>query len=136
MTKKKDIANLESTVSISISDDDQEGNSFQASQTSCPTCFEMFPFDQIEAHANICADNPIDPIGYVSDDNLEEILNDFPEINADVSEFGNTSPVMKIEKMKDLVTELAKNVEPVKIRISVRRKSVFKEKDLKYISPK
>ena len=125
--KKTDIASLETTISINISDDDQGGNSFQASQISCPTCFEMFPFDQIKAHANICADNPIDLIGYVSDDNLEEILNDFPEINADVNEFGNTSPVMKMEKMKDLVTELAKNVEPVKIRISVRRKSVFKD---------
>lgn len=123
--EKKQTVKLESA--IDISDDDEERKSFQSPETSCPTCFRMFPFDQIEAHANICADNHIDPIGYVSDDNLEELLNDFPEISTDVSEVENTSPDTKMEKMKDLVTELAKNVQPVKIRISVRRKSVFKD---------
>jgi hypothetical protein len=123
--EKKQTVKLESA--INISDDDEERKSFQSPETSCPTCFRMFPFDQIEAHANICADNHIDPIGYVSDDNLEELLNDFPEISTDVSEVENTSPDTKMEKMKDLVTELAKNVQPVKIRISVRRKSVFKD---------
>ena len=123
--EKKEIVCLESA--ISISDDDEKTNSFQVPTTSCPTCFKMFPFDQIEVHANVCADNHIDPIGNVSDDDLEELLQDSSEECIDKGEVDNSSPDTKMEKMKDLVTELARNVQPVKIRISIRRKSVFKD---------
>ncbi|XP_028417782.1 G2/M phase-specific E3 ubiquitin-protein ligase-like [Dendronephthya gigantea] len=120
--EKKEIK-LESA--INISDDDEEIKYVQAPETSCPTCFRMFPFDKIEAHADICVDSHIDPIGYVLDDNLEEIWNDSPEKSTDGDEVENTSPDIMMEKMKALVAELAENVQPVKIRISVRRKSVF-----------
>lgn len=60
-----------------------------------------------------------------SDDNLEDLLDDPAEISSIVGEDENASSKAKIEKMKQIVAELSKNVQPVKIRISIRWKSVL-----------
>ena len=110
--KKKELVKLKNT--INITDDTKEDRKCSCTaETTCPTCFEMYPFDQIEAHANICADNYLDRIGHVSDDNLEELLNDPPEISSIVGEHENASSEAKIEKIKQIVAELSKNVYPV-----------------------
>ena len=44
-----------------------------------------------------------------------------------MGEHENASSEAKIEKMKQIVAELSKNVQRVKIRISIRWKSVFKD---------
>ena len=126
--KHKELVKLLNTINIS-DDGEDDRKCLRTAETTCPTCFEMYPFDQIEVHANICADNYLDndPIGYVSDDNLEELLNDPPEISSIVGEHENPSSEAKIEKMKQIVAELSKNVQPVKIRISIRWKSAFKD---------
>jgi hypothetical protein len=96
---KKEVVSLESA--ISISDNDEKTTSFRVPTTSCPTCFEMFPFDQIELHANVCADNLIDPIGNVSDDDLEELLQqDSPEECTVKGDVDYSNPDTKMEKMK------------------------------------
>ena len=44
-----------------------------------------------------------------------------------MGEHENASSEAKMEKMKQIVAELSKNVQPIKIRVSIRRKSVFKD---------
>lgn len=66
LDQKEEVVKLKNTINISDDGDDKdERKHSQAPETTCPTCFEMYPFDQIEAHANICSDNYLDPIGYV-----------------------------------------------------------------------
>lgn len=113
-------------IPIHIIDDETESKVSKASEmVCCPTCFQMFSLHQIEAHANACADNWVDPIGDVSDDAFEEDFFDNANVCTDENEDAHVTHGDPMQKIRELVTRLADNVDPVKIRISIRRKSVF-----------
>lgn len=74
---------------------------------------------------NTFTDKWIDPIGSIKDDPFDTSVknDDFSETCDD----SNMNTVEMKKKMKDLIAELAEHVNPIKIRINVRRKSVFKD---------
>ena len=74
--KKESHAGVVTT--IEIRDDDDRSKSSKTSEMACPTCFQMFPLQQIETHANTCAEIWIDAIGEVSDEALQEYFCDEP----------------------------------------------------------
>lgn len=115
---------------IDISDDETENKFSKISEmVSCPTCFQMFSLHQIEAHASACTDIWIDPIGEVSDDALAEYSYHENSQNQNIcsNEYENVNHGDPMQQIKELVTKLAENVDPVKSRINIRRKSVFED---------
>ena len=43
-------------------------------EAMCPSYFKKFPIDVINTHANFCIDNRFDPIGDVSDTELNQYM--------------------------------------------------------------
>ncbi|XP_067017852.1 uncharacterized protein [Acropora muricata] len=93
---------------------------------TCPTCYRVFPLEEIEKHADLCADSCIDTVGeldsYREDVELEkpyrvELASEGSEHEGDMS-----------QNLKEVLKTLQQNVDSSKkTRISVRRKSMFQD---------
>lgn len=96
--------------------------------STCPTCCRVFPLEEIEIHADLCADSWIDPVGELDNDGqIEEYLeSEEPSRDKPVSEGSEHEGSML--QLKEVVKILQQNVDSdKKTRISIRRKSMFQD---------
>jgi hypothetical protein len=99
-------------------------------QHQCPTCLGYFSRADIEVHADICAENWIDPIGecadmvtlneHVENQSCEETRLTTDKIDALVPEM--------VESRKEVIQIIKDNVNRTSInRISIRRREAFQD---------
>lgn len=84
-------ASVEGSQTRSISASSSATISRPVSFQQCPTCYEIFPQEDIESHADACAEAWVDPIGDIeqsaetqSEEEIEESIDnseDAPEVN-------------------------------------------------------
>lgn len=97
----------------------------------CPTCLLYFPRDEIEAHADICAENWFDPVGECTvtvvanlDEEQEDCENKFLGESSAVDQMEDIPE--RLEAMKRIVQTLKANVKNTSInRIPIRRRCAF-----------
>ncbi|XP_044175527.1 G2/M phase-specific E3 ubiquitin-protein ligase-like [Acropora millepora] len=93
---------------------------------TCPTCYRVFPLEEIEKHADLCADSCIDTVGeldsYREDVELEE------PYRVELASEGSEHEGDMSQNLKEDLKTLQQNVDSSKkTRISVRRKSMFQD---------
>ena len=93
---------------------------------TCPTCYRVFPLEEIEQHADLWADACIDTVGeldsYRQDVELEE------PYRVELASEGSEHEGDMSQNLKELLKTLQQNVDSSKkTRISVRRKSMFQD---------
>ena len=93
---------------------------------TCPTCYRVFPLEEIEQHADLCADACIDTVGeldsYREDVELEE------PYRVELASEGSEHEGDMSQNLKEVLKTLQQNVDSSKkTRISVRRKSMFQD---------
>ncbi|XP_044170891.1 uncharacterized protein LOC114949567 [Acropora millepora] len=93
---------------------------------TCPTCYRVFPLEEIEQHADLCADAGIDTVGeldsYREDVELEE------PYRVELASEGSEHEGDMSQNLKEVLKTLQQNVDSSKkTRISVRRKSMFQD---------
>ena len=108
----------------------QSGNStiekYLVNTHQCPTCYKFYPRNEIEAHADICAESWIDTIGEcaTSEAALHEYQDDENQESYAVDQMENISD--RFDTMKKIIETLKSNVKNTVInRIAIRRRFVF-----------
>ena len=90
----------------------------------CPTCCKMYPFDEIETHADMCAELWVDPIGDLLDtQNQSEEDAEVPVGILKESPDGlNLATIQEtVQKLKNSYTSETRN------RVSIRRRMLFQD---------
>jgi hypothetical protein len=95
-------------------------------RATCPTCYLDFPIREIEAHADVCAEQ-FDPVGTVNVELESETLDAQDEIvREQVATIDDGSG--KLEKIKEVVSNLRQYVDMENInRISIRRRYAYQD---------
>ena len=106
----------------------------------CPTCMSYFHRNEIEAHADICAESWIDPVGECAIPfvNLED--DELFEESHEVDHLEDMSVPDRLEAIKGIVEKLKQNVSNTSInRIMIRRRAAFVDyveaRSKKYFKP-
>ena len=93
---------------------------------TCPTCSMVFPLEEIEVHADLCADSCIDPVGEL--DSYREYVESEEPYRAKPASEGSEHEGDMSQKLKEVLKTLQQNVDSSKkTRISIRRKSMFQD---------
>ena len=108
----------------------QSGNStiekYLVNTNQCPTCYKFYPRNEIEAHADICAESWIDTVGEcaTSEAALHEYQDDENQESYAFDQMENISD--RFDTMKRIIETLKSNVKNTVInRIAIRRRFVF-----------
>ena len=96
----------------------------------CPTCLSYFAYDEIESHADTCAENWIDTVGectlvtnFSEEQNIE---NEILEESLSIDEMESIPE--RLEKMRRIVQALNGNVKNTSVnRLNIRRRCVFED---------
>lgn len=96
--------------------------------STCPTCSRVFPLEEIEIHADLCADSWIDPVGELDNEGqIEEYLESEEPSRVKPASEGSEHEGNMLQ-LKEVVKTLQQNVDSgKKTRISIRRKSMFQD---------
>lgn len=93
---------------------------------TCPTCSRVFPVEEIEIHADLCADSFIDPVGEL--DSYGEYVEPEEPYRVESASEGSEHEGDMSQKLKEVLKTLQQNVDSSKkTRISIRRKSMFQD---------
>lgn len=93
---------------------------------TCPTCSRVFPLEEIEIHADLCADSWIDPVGELH--SYEEYVESEERYRVHPSSEGSEQEGNMSQKLTEVVKTLQQNVDSgTKTRISIRRKSTCQD---------
>lgn len=96
----------------------------------CPTCLLYFARDEIESHADACAENWLDTVGecpvVVNLSEEQDVENDHPEEIPPLDHIENIPE--RLEAMKRIVQKLKGNVKNTSInRVAIRRRCAFED---------
>lgn len=119
-------ADIEPDVIIQLSTEERDG------KVTCPSCYLDFPVNEIESHADICADR-FDPVGIVSavlevQDDDEEGPEDHLLHGIIEHSEGNDNGIGVIEQIKGVISTLRPTIDlECSNRLSIRRRYAFQD---------
>ena len=107
-----------------------KGTEHKEIKMTCPTCYMDFPAQEIEAHADVCAEQ-FDPVGSVNFESRTEIADDKDEPELVIEQASvtvNVNGTGNLEKIKEVVSNLRQSVDLTNInRISIRRRHAYQD---------
>ena len=114
-------------------DDEVNQEEVKEIKSTCPLCYLSFPLNEIETHADVCAQE-FDPVGTVYDDILELEIpcseDEDESLKRDVWMVNDVqdNPVSTVTKIKEVVSNLHQGVDQaVTNRVSIRRRYAYED---------